>query len=237
MNTKENVEYESPTLLDLKYFEIDEMNEQDRVRCLSWYQEEKSRLELNAEPYVLRKEMIKYCFDNCFVLATVFNKFHESMIEELKKTGVKGIVDHEFTIIADFITLPQLVIHWYVGCMMPERSLAVVPNRGYDSGKQGSLKEHLWLCYLDKLNAINEGHEFVSITSRYCAGGKQQRFGHYYLDGFRQLPNVARVCYEFYGCYYHECPICFKDRSKVVWCKHREDGYRSVEKNILGYPR
>ena len=61
LNTKENVEYESPTSPDLKYFEIDEMNEQDRVCCLSWYQEEKSRLELNAEPYVLRKEMIKYC--------------------------------------------------------------------------------------------------------------------------------------------------------------------------------
>ena len=96
------------------------MNEQDRVRCLSWYQEEKSRLELNAEPYVLRKEMIKYCYDDCFILATAFNKFNESMIEELKKTGVKGIIDHEFTIIADFIMLPQLVIHWYVGCMMPE---------------------------------------------------------------------------------------------------------------------
>ena len=52
------MEYESPTLLDLKYFEIDEMNEQDRVRCLSWYQEEKSRLELNAEPYVLRKVLL-----------------------------------------------------------------------------------------------------------------------------------------------------------------------------------
>ena len=143
----ENLEYESPTLPDLKYFEIDEMNEQDRVRCLSWYQEEKSRLELNAEPYILRKEMIKYCYDDCFVLATAFNKFNESMIEELKKTGVKGIIDHEFTIIANFITLPQLVIHWYVSCMMPEQSLAVAPNCGYNSGKQGSLKEHLWLCY------------------------------------------------------------------------------------------
>ena len=206
---------------------------EDRVSCLSWYQEEKSRFELNAEPYVLRKEMIKYCYDDCFILATAFNKFNESMIEELKKIGVKGIIDHEFTIISNFITLPQLVIHWYVGCTMPERSLAVNPNRGYDSGKQGSLKEHLWLCYLDKLNAINEGHEFVSITSRYCADVKQQRFGRYYLDGFRQLPNGARVCYEFYGCYYHGCPICFKDRSKVVWCKHREDGYHTVEKAYM----
>ena len=83
---------------------------------------------------------------------------------------------------------------------------------------------------MDKLNAINEGHEFVSITASYCAGGKQQQFGRYYLDGFRQLPDGARVCYKFYGCYYHGCPICFKDRSKVVQCKHREDGYRTVEK-------
>ena len=35
--------------------------------------------------------------------------------------------------------------------------------------------------------------------------------------------------YEFYGCYYHGCPQCFPDRSKVVHHKHCENGYRSIE--------
>ena len=42
------------------------------------------------------------------------------MIKELKDSGVKDIIEHDFTILADFITLPQLVIHWFVGCVMPE---------------------------------------------------------------------------------------------------------------------
>ena len=44
-----------------------------------------------------------------------FRKFNESMIMELKSTGVKGIIDHDYTILADFITLPQMVIHLFVG--------------------------------------------------------------------------------------------------------------------------
>ena len=47
------------------------------------------------------------------------------MICELKQSGVTGIIDHEFTILANFITLPQMVIHWFVGCMMPKRCLAI----------------------------------------------------------------------------------------------------------------
>ena len=44
--------------------------------------------------YDLRCEMLKYCYDDCFVLATA--KFNELMIMELKSTGVKGIIDHDY---------------------------------------------------------------------------------------------------------------------------------------------
>ena len=49
-----------------------------------------------------------------------------------------------------------MVIHWFVGCMMPEWTIAVVPNGGYDRGKFGSIKERIWLAYLDMLNEENE---------------------------------------------------------------------------------
>ena len=44
------------------------------------------------------------------------------------------------------------------------------------------------------------------------------------------MSNGVRECYEFYGCYYHGCMVCFPDRSKVVRCKHRENGYLTVER-------
>ena len=47
--------------------------------------------------YDLCREMLKYCYDDCFVLATAFSKFNELMIMELKSTGVKGIIDHDIS--------------------------------------------------------------------------------------------------------------------------------------------
>ena len=95
--------------------------------------------------------MKKYCYDDCNVLVTAFGRFNELMISELIRSNMVDIVPHQYTILADFITLPQLVIHWYIGTSMPERT-AVVPHGGYDGGKCGSLKENVWLTYLDKLH-------------------------------------------------------------------------------------
>ena len=112
---------------------------------------------------------------------------------------------------------------------MPPQTLAVVPHGGYDMGKCGSYKENVWICYLDKLQEEVEGSNFVPIRSRYCTGQGQKIIGRYHLDGFRILSNGSRECYEFYGCYYHGCLICFPDRSKVIRHKYRENGFRTVE--------
>ena len=77
-----------------------------------------------------------------------------------------------------------MVIHWYVGSMMPKRSLSIVPHGGYDNGKCDSLKENVCLAYL-KVNEEKEGVNFIPIRSRYCAEQKQKRVGTYFLDCFR----------------------------------------------------
>ena len=220
--------YCSNDLPSIEHFGVDEMGKEERERFLKWYKEESVRMK--EQGYDLRKEMIKYCYDDCFVLASVFSRFNESMIKELKDSGVKDIIEHDFTILADFITLPQLVIHWFVGCVIPERTVSAVLNGGYDGGRCGSLKEKIWLAYFDKMNSKSEGDEFAPIMSRYCSGSGQKRVGSFYLDGYRELANGVRECFEFYGCYYHGCHVCFPDRSKVVHCKYRENGYLTVEK-------
>ena len=208
--------YVNGGLPHVEEFGIEEMCEEEMSRFLKWYENENKRLMDNDEKYDLRKEMKRYCYDDCYVLANAFGRFNESMISELLKSNVKDIVPHQYTILADFITLPQLVIHWYVGTSMPSRSLAIVPNGGYDSCKCGSLKENIWLTYLDKLHEQEEGVNFIPIRSRYCGGQGQKLVGRYHLDGFRVLNDGSRECYEFYGCYYHGCPSCFPDRSKVI---------------------
>ena len=61
--------------------------------------------------YDLRAEIKKYCYDDCLVLATAFSSFNELMLNELVGDNVKGIVPHQYKILVDFITLPQLVIY------------------------------------------------------------------------------------------------------------------------------
>ena len=212
--------YESAELPDIKFFDVDSMNEKDRECCERWHHKESSRIRSQGTTYNLCSEMLKYCYDDCLMLSTTFTCFNKSMICELKQSGVTGIIDHEFTILADFITLPQMVIHWFVGCIMPEHCLAIVPNRGYDNGKHASVKENVWLAYLDKMHEKLEGDSFVLIYSRYCTGRKQQQIGHYHLDSFRTLPDGSRECFEFYGCYYHGCMECFPNHTKVVRCKY-----------------
>ena len=45
-----------------------------------------------------------------------------------------------------------------------------MPNCGYDNGKHGSVKENVWLAYLDKMHEELEGDSFVPIDSRYSTG-------------------------------------------------------------------
>ena len=115
--------YKSASLPDPVWFGIDEMDKDEKLRFLKWYEEENNRVMKSGEEYDLRKEMKKYCYNDCFVLSTAFGYFNESMIKELLNKGVEGIVQHQYTILADTVTLPQLVIHQYVGTAMPEKSL------------------------------------------------------------------------------------------------------------------
>ena len=146
------------------------MNADEKERFMNWHSAEEGRLREAGLEYDLRGEMVKYCYDDCFVLASAFSQFNQSMMFELKSSGIDDIIDHDFMILANFITLLQLVIHWSVRCMMPQRTIAIVPNGGYDSGKCGSLKERVWLTYINKVNECEEGVEFVPIVSRYCSG-------------------------------------------------------------------
>ena len=109
---------------------------------------------------------------------------------------------------------------------MPIKTLAVVPHgRTIVVKMVHSLKENIWLSYMDKLHEEMRGPNFVPIRSRYCTAQSQKIIGRYYLDGFCVLNDSGRDCYEFHGCSYHGCPTCFPDCSRAIRRKHRENGF------------
>ena len=76
--------YISNTLPSVDDFGIKDMDVEERNRFLSWYNEERLKYDSdNGMLYDLCREMLKYCHDDRFVLATAFSKFNESMIMEL----------------------------------------------------------------------------------------------------------------------------------------------------------
>ena len=77
MNTIENVNYVSNTLPSVDDFGIKDMDVEERNRFISWYNEEQLKYDSdNGMLYNLRREMLKYCYDDCFVLATVRNSMN-----------------------------------------------------------------------------------------------------------------------------------------------------------------
>ena len=48
------------------------------------------------------------------------------------------------------------------------------------------------------------------------------------------MNNGSKECYEFYGFYYHGCPKCFPNQSKVVRRGHHENSFYMVEAKYQG---
>ena len=119
LNTLSNLNYTSNHLPEKVYFGIDKMNEEKRSRFLIWYESESERLKSSGELYDMRHEMKRYCYDDCNVSATAFGRFNESMINELIRLNIRDIIPHQYTVLVDFVTLPQLAIHWYICTSMP----------------------------------------------------------------------------------------------------------------------
>ena len=106
------------------------MNEDEKKRPMQWCENENQKMALSEELYDLRNETTKILLQQLLCIINAICQFNKSMMNELVRSNVKDIiVSHQCTILADFITLPQLVIHWYVGMAMPQRTLAIVPHK------------------------------------------------------------------------------------------------------------
>ena len=82
LNVKDNLHFKSSAVPIKEHFGIDEMGEEERIRFMCWYDSECVRFQNDPDLiYDLREEMIKYCYDDCFILASAFSRFNESMIK------------------------------------------------------------------------------------------------------------------------------------------------------------
>ncbi len=97
------------------------------------------------------------------------------------------------------------------------KKIAIVPKNLYrDANKPYSKSSIEWLEFIAAQKHLTIAHA--------CNGGEQAIFDMqlgetYYVDGFCE---ETKTVFEFYGCLYHACPMCFDSRSDHPFYNERK---------------
>ena len=118
---------------------------------------------------------------------------------------------------------------------LKSKSIAIIPDNGYNPKQKTSVKCQLWLKYLSFKYSIFIEHA-KNIGEKQC--------GKYFLDGFC---DQNKTIYEFHGCYWHGCTMCYNSltyntvkqmyqfavnsqhRSRIDFIKKELSDYKIVE--------
>ena len=92
---------------------------------------------------------------------------------------------------------------------MPKRTISIVPE--YVKKDTFSKISMIWLNYVP--NGLNVQHALNGGEKKLNIGNKT-----YTVDGFCEQTNTV---YEFYGCFWHGCPKCFKPN--IINSKNQKD--------------
>ena len=92
---------------------------------------------------------------------------------------------------------------------MPKKTITIVPE--YAKTDNFSKMSVMWLNYVS--NGLNIQHALNGSEKKLTIGNKT-----YKVDGFCEETNTV---YEFYGCFWHGCPNCYKP--DIVNSKNQND--------------
>ena len=82
------------------------------------------------------------------------------------------------------------------------KTIAIIPDNGYNPKQKTSIKCQLCLKYLSLKN---------SIFIQHAKNTGEKQCGKYFLDG---LCEQNKTIYEFHGCYWHGCKLCYNALNK-----------------------
>ncbi|XP_031348773.1 uncharacterized protein LOC116174886 [Photinus pyralis] len=186
-NITENQNYIGP-IPPIETFDPDNLRCNERQELMEWHAGK------IAENYVFnfKEELIEYCVSDVDILAQSCLKFRQLMIKE-------GNVC-PFT---ESVTLPGACNKIFRRGFMTPNTIGLIPKGGYRHCDNQSKIATRWLL-------IEECKRQVDIV--HSAKQKEARVAGVKVDGFCVETNEV---YEFYGCYYHGCPKCFKHARNV----------------------
>ena len=176
-----------------KHYGYNQMKPDERLKFLKWYEERVS------ENYVFdfKNEILEYCRSDVDILRRGIMKLREDFI---KLENIDPL---------HYITIASVCMKIYRSNYMPKKTIAIVPE--YAKTDNFSKMSIIWLYYMS--NGFNIKHALNGGEKKLTLGNKT-----YKVDGFCEETNTV---YEFYGCFWHGCPNCYKPN--IINSKNHKD--------------
>lgn len=179
------------SLPEEKYFGVHENDEERYKEFRQWYEENK-----NAN-YNLREQAILYCLKDVTLLRLGCLKFLDMIIEL-----------SEINPFVECFTLAQLALTIYRKKFMPVNSLGIVPANNYHSNTNQSNICRKWLAYLNYFQPRSSTDNYFIECEVNLPDCKISVDG-YCKDYPMTKEKTKGTVFEFSGCYFHGCPLCF----------------------------
>ncbi|XP_041478761.1 uncharacterized protein LOC121426498 isoform X1 [Lytechinus variegatus] len=189
-NTEENENYVGP-LPAKKYYGTSSMMKTVLQDFNEWY-------DSLPPDYIFdfQKELREYCESDVQILHQSCKIFRNHFKEITKtKTNETGIDPFLRT-----LTLPSACNLLFRTNYLRPDTIALIPQEGYANPKRYSIKSVEWLTHMSREKEIEIRHALN--------GGERKVHGRY-VDGYGERGDEKYV-FEFLGCYFHGCEMCFK---------------------------
>jgi len=193
-NTSENENYEGP-LPDHQFYGTSNMTVAGRKKFFEWYEAARQ----SGYIFNLKKERLVYCNNDVYICAKAIMEFRKLVMQ---KTNVDPL--------RQAMTIASTTSVVYRQNFLPQKTIGLIPVGGYRTTDTQSATCLLWLKYISTSENIriqharNGGEKVIHIGSH--------RFK---VDGYAEVNGVKTV-YEFYGCKYHGCQKCYKNRNYTL---------------------
>ena len=173
------------------------MSEKKRKEFEAWYQKAAFDSSGKRRKFDFQKECISYCSSDVNLLRKGCLSFRKIIMKVTKsKFSPLGIDPFRRA-----ITVASLCHVIFNEQHLEPESIAILSENGITSNERTSKKATTWLKFLSQKLAINIQHSENS---------KEVQIVNYKCDGFDPITNTV---YEFHGCYWHACLVCFKPKT------------------------
>ena len=191
-NLPQNQNYVGP-LPDACFYDEDFISKDKIDDFRKFYKENKNSV------FDFKKELKSYCESDVDLLKNGCLAFRKIIKDLTRSEKFPDGID-PFT---SAITIASLSSFIFRNTMLEKNKIAIIPEEGYNANNKHSIKSIEWLNFL----AHRE-----NIKIQHARNGGEIRIGNFVVDGFCELESYCKI-YEFFGCFYHSCKLCYNQSS------------------------